>query len=550
MVIFCESVYFRMCFLPPSLPLLLVCVCERVTETQRETHTNLSVAVSCLFPLTMWLQDVFVGLNLSGVLLLTFITLLMMDLLKNRNPPNYPPGPLALPLVGNVFNIDPRQPHIYLTKMAVVHGNVFSMRLGRDKTVFVSGYKMVKEAIVTQADIFVDRPYSPMATRLYSENIGGFFFSNGPLWKRQRRFAIATLRSLGLGRSCLEDSICEESHHLQLEMEGMRGEPFNPAQLFNNAVANIICQMVFGRRFEYDDKNFQTMLKNLIELAHLEGSIWAHLYDAFPTLMKHLPGRHNEIFSNFRSLETLIRGELERHKLDMDPSNPRDYMDAFLIEMKKHREAPELGFDEDNLVLCCLDLFLAGSETTSKTLQWALIYLINNPHIQEKVQLEIDTMVGPARKPSMADRPSMPYTDAVIHEIQRMGNIVPLNGLRRASKDTTLAGYFIPKGTTLMPNLTSVLFDKTEWETPDIFNPAHFLDADGKLVRRDAFLPFSAGKRACLGESLARMELFLFFVNLMQKFSFSTPEGVELSTEGIIGATRSPHPFKIYAMPR
>ena len=134
-------------------------------------------------------------------------------------------------------------------------------------------------------------------------------------------------------------------------------------------------------------------------------------------------------------------------------------------------------------------------------------------------------MVGPGRKPSMADRPSMPYTDAVIHEIQRMGNIVPLNGLRRAGKDTTLAGYFIPKvqgsenqvdlqivqcmyrsesiicvyvyvyvqGTTLMPNLTSVLFDKTEWETPDIFNPAHFLDADGKLVRRDAFLPFSAG---------------------------------------------------------
>ncbi|XP_059923111.1 cytochrome P450 2J4-like isoform X2 [Gadus macrocephalus] len=521
-----------------------------VATPQCHCHTTVSgsgAAAGCYW---FCVKDVFVGLNLSGVLLLTFITLLMMDLLKNRNPPNYPPGPLALPLVGNVFNIDPRQPHIYLTKMAVVHGNVFSMRLGRDKTVFVSGYKMVKEAIVTQADIFVDRPYSPMATRLYSENIGGFFFSNGPLWKRQRRFAIATLRSLGLGRSCLEDSICEESHHLQLEMEGMRGEPFNPAQLFNNAVANIICQMVFGRRFEYDDKNFQTMLKNLIELAHLEGSIWAHLYDAFPTLMKHLPGRHNEIFSNFRSLETLIRGELERHKLDMDPSNPRDYMDAFLIEMKKHREAPELGFDEDNLVLCCLDLFLAGSETTSKTLQWALIYLINNPHIQEKVQLEIDTMVGPARKPSMADRPSMPYTDAVIHEIQRMGNIVPLNGLRRASKDTTLAGYFIPKGTTLMPNLTSVLFDKTEWETPDIFNPAHFLDADGKLVRRDAFLPFSAGKRACLGESLARMELFLFFVNLMQKFSFSTPEGVELSTEGIIGATRSPHPFKIYAMPR
>ncbi|KAA8589292.1 hypothetical protein FQN60_012657 [Etheostoma spectabile] len=101
-----------------------------------------------------------------------------------------------------------------------------------------------------------------------------------------------------------------------------------------------------------------------------------------------------------------------------------------------------------------------------------------------------------------------------------------------------------------MPNLTSVLFDKTEWETPDTFNPGHFLDAEGMFVRRDAFLPFSAGKRACLGEGLARMELFLFVVSLCQKFYFSTLDGLELSTEGVIGATRTPYPFKIYAHAR
>ncbi|KAG7253226.1 hypothetical protein CRUP_020817 [Coryphaenoides rupestris] len=160
--------------------------------------------------------------------------------------------------------------------MAAVYGNVFSMRLGRDKTVFVSGYKAVREALVTQAHVFVERPYSPMATRLYSDSMGGFFFSNGPVWRTQRRFAMATLRRLGLG-SCLENIIWEEIRHLQLEMEDRIGEPFNPTHLFNNAVANIICQMVFGRRFEYEDQHFQTMLKNLIELAHLEGSIWAHV---------------------------------------------------------------------------------------------------------------------------------------------------------------------------------------------------------------------------------------------------------------------------------
>uniref|UniRef100_A0A3P8ST11 Cytochrome P450, family 2, subfamily N, polypeptide 13 n=1 Tax=Amphiprion percula TaxID=161767 RepID=A0A3P8ST11_AMPPE len=498
----------------------------------------------------MWLCDLFLWPDLRGMLLFIFaVLLLVVYFLHKKDPPNFPPGPPALPVLGNVFSIESKQPHIYLTKLADIYGNVFCIRLGRHKTVFVSGWKMVKEALVTQADSFVDRPYSPMVTRIYSGNSAGLFFSNGRVWRRQRRFAMTTLRTFGLAKSSVEQSICDESQHLQEAMEEEEGEPFDPVPLLNNAVANIICQIVFGRRFDYNDHNFQSMLKNLTEMAYLEGSIWALLYDAFPALMKHLPGPHNGIFSSSRCLEASIRREIERHKLELDPSNPQDYIDNFLIEEKHNRNSEE-GFDEGNLALCCLDLFLAGSETTSKTLQWGLIYLIQNPHIQEKVQAEIDRVIGQTRQPTMADKPNLPYTDAVIHEIQRMGNIVPLNGLRMAAKDTMLGGYLIPKGTSVMPNLTSVLFDKNEWETPKTFNPQHFLDAEGRFVRREAFLPFSAGRRACLGEGLARTELFLFFVSLLQRFNFSTLDGVELSTEGITGATRTPFPFKIYAKSR
>uniref|UniRef100_A0A8C9VEK5 Uncharacterized protein n=2 Tax=Scleropages formosus TaxID=113540 RepID=A0A8C9VEK5_SCLFO len=150
----------------------------------------------------------------------------------------------------------------------------------------------------------------------------------------------------------------------------------------------------------------------------------------------------------------------------------------------------------------------------------------------------------------MADRANMPYTDAVIHEIQRMGNIVPLNLVRLTTKDTTLRGYTIPKGTMVMATLHSVLFDETEWETPFTFNPGHFLDAEGNFRRRDAFLPFSAGKRVCLGEQLARMELFLFFTSLLQRFTFSPPPGVEPTLESKVGITHSPKPYKLCAVPR
>uniref|UniRef100_A0A8C5DPG0 Cytochrome P450, family 2, subfamily N, polypeptide 13 n=1 Tax=Gouania willdenowi TaxID=441366 RepID=A0A8C5DPG0_GOUWI len=399
-------------------------------------------------------------------------------------------------------------------------------------------------SIVTQAETFVDRPYSPMVTRIYSGN-SGLFFSNGKVWRRQRRFAMATIRTFALANSSMEQNICSESLHLQ-ESLLCSGQPFDPVPLLNNAVANIICMIVFRRRFDYNDQHFQNMLKKLTDFYCF---LLGQLYDAFPALMKHLPGPHNDIFTSSRSLEAFIRTEIERHKLDLDPSNPRDYIDCFLLE-EKHNRSNDVGFEEENLALCCLDLFLAGSETTSKTLQWGLIYLIKSPNIQEKVQAEIDGVIGQVRQPTMVDKANLPYTDAVIHEIQRMGNIVPLNGLRMAAKDSKLGSYIIPKGTTVMPNLTSVLFDKNEWENPHTFYPEHFLDTEGKFVKREAFLPFSAGKRACLGEGLARMELFLFFVSLLQKFHFSTVEGVELSTEGITGATRTPCPFKVFAKPR
>ncbi|XP_066548420.1 cytochrome P450 2J2 [Amia ocellicauda] len=486
-------------------------------------------------------------LDVRSALVFLFVFLVLADIFKNRAPRNFPPGPVSLPLLGNLWGFDLEKPHLYVTQLAEKYGDVFSIRLG-SRVVFVNGYKLVKEALVNQGDSFTDRPKLPAADVLVKNR--GLVMSNGYSWKQQRRFTLTTLRNFGVGRKSLEDRIVEESRFLNEAIEDEQGKPFDPQYVFSNAISNIICSVVFGDRFEYTDTHFLELLHLIDETLKLQGSTWFQIYNAFPQIMKRIPGPHNKVFSNWETVIAFVKSKIDAHKVDWDPSCPRDYIDCYLDEIEKNKDDPAARFQEDNMCFCVFDLFVAGTETTATTLRWGLLYMIKYPEIQKRVQAEIDRVVGQGRPPSMADRAKMPYTDAVIHEVQRMGNIVPLNVPRAAMKDVTVGGYFIPKGTQIFGNLTSVMFDKNEWENPHTFSPEHFLDSNGNFVRRDAFMPFSAGKRACPGEKLALMELFLFFTSFLQRFNFTGPPGEEPSLEFKMGTTLSPKNLKICAVPR
>ncbi|XP_060722733.1 cytochrome P450 2J2-like [Tachysurus vachellii] len=487
----------------------------------------------------MFLHYLLEYLDFKSCLIGFFVFLLLLDIFRNKNPSNYPPGPWPLPFVGNIFTgLDYKS----INKLAEKYGDVFSLRWGSEKTVFISGHKMVKEALITHLDSFADRPVVPLFDNIYKGI--GIALSNGYLWKNQRKFVITHLRNFGEGKKTLELSIQQESIFLCDAFKAEQG-PFDPQFYLNNAVSNIISALVFGHRFEYHDENFLNILRLDTEAVFLAGLPKTQLYNVFPRLFNYLPGPHQKMFSNYAKIIEFLQVELKKHKEDWDPSNPRDYIDSYLLEVEKRKSDPQAGFNIDTLLVAMLDLFEAGTESSATTLRWGLLFMMKYPEIQKKVQAEIDKVIGQSRQASMADKPYMPYTEAVVHEIQRMGNIVPLGFPKRACKDTVLGGFFIPKGTTVTTNLSSVLNDKNEWETPDKFNPGHFLDDQGQFLKKDAFLPFSAGRRVCVGEQLARMELFLFFTSLLQCFTISPCPGDELCLEGQMGFTYSPKPYRM-----
>lgn len=189
----------------------------------------------------------------------------------------------------------------------------------------------------------------------------------------------------------------------------------------------------------------------------------------------------------------------------------------------------------------------AAFDTTTKTLLWAIILMMNHPEVQEKVQAEIRTVITDNRLVTLSDRVNMPYTNAVMNEMQRYANILPFNFARIVKETVVINGYTLPKGVAVVPQISAILYDESVFENPHDFVPERFLENEKKSVKKfDEMIPFSVGKRSCLGESLARTELFLICVSLMQKFKFSFPpdEGKPVTLSPVCALALGPKPFK------
>ncbi|XP_068136101.1 cytochrome P450 2K6-like [Hyperolius riggenbachi] len=486
------------------------------------------------------------GTILVSIAVILFLTI-VYNKQKQQKGKNLPPGPRPLPIIGSIHLMDMRKPHETFIKLSKKYGPIFTIHLGAMKMVVLCGYDVVKEALVNQADEFANRPKIASHYKVHKDN--GVAFSNGEKWKAMRRFTMSILKDYGMGKKAIEEKITEEAAFLAKTFSSYLGKPFNNQTILNAAVTNIIASMLLNIRFKYDNPTLLKLMKLVNENVRLLGEPTAQLYNMFPTLMDLLPGVHKKISANSQELYRFMQEMLTKQRQDLDVSDQRNIIDACLAKQQEGKAESMLYCSDDNITALMCQLFAAGMETTFTTLRWAILLMIKYPEIQKKVQIEIDGVIGSAR-PRLENKKQMPYTEAVVCEVQRFADIAPSNLPHSTTQDVTLRGYFIPKGTTIIPLLTSVLRDEAYFAKPYEFYPEHFLDADGNFKNNEAFIPFSAGRRSCAGETLAKMELFLFFIGLLQNFTFQAPPGAVVDLTPSPSSMNAPLPQEICAIPR
>uniref|UniRef100_A0A7I4XZB8 Cytochrome P450 n=1 Tax=Haemonchus contortus TaxID=6289 RepID=A0A7I4XZB8_HAECO len=429
----------------------------------------------------------------------------------------YPKGPPPYPFVGNLLSLDFFKIHEEFAKYTKEYGNIFTVYLPKPHVV-ITDFDGVKEAFVKKGDDFIGRSGVFPDTVFQNVENGGVIFSQGENWREQRRASLHILRDFGMGKNLMEEQVLLSAQDFLAHLSSIKNKDEvclrEPIQVF---IGNIINKTLYGFSYEYD--KCDRMMKAAKELNALiegmKGSPLIFLGQFFPIIYRlpvigHLAkGRFVDMTAGLRrTIREDVARALESYSVDQEPEC---LVQAYYQRMQSN---PLLNYD--NLLNVCMDFYTAGMETTTTTLRWATLLFATHPGEQEKVREEILRVVGPEGKPTSSDRQKMPYTNASIQELQRWANILPMNVVHRTVRDTSDGHKF---------------------------RPERFLMEDGVTPNKEAvdhLCPFSMGKRQCAGEALARVELFVGVVSLLQNYRIEPTKGRKIDLEPIFGGILLP----------
>ena len=453
---------------------------------------------------------------------------------KCQKAKNFPPGPPCLPFVDSMPFIPMKVWWTAETPLSDYlndnYGDVAGLH-GNFPVIFISDADILKR--VFKMEEFSARPQAkPFQKARYGDEDGksrGLLFSTGTEWKEQRRFTMRSLKDMGFGKTSMEDSINIEVEKLvNLLKKEHQGKPVSLNSVMNLSIVNALWVLLVGETLPLNDPKLLKIVAavdQFIRQRSMKNSLWARL--GTWAVEKYDP-IYRQFISVTNEIKDMVIPYIKEHQTQQEETagESADYISEYLREIKKNSGDASSSFHgtrgEESLVSSMLDLFLAGTETTTSSLMWGILFLLHHPEVQDNVHQELDRVLGDKKMVAYEERTLLPYTCAVINEIHRHASIVRVALPHSMSKDITVEGYTFPKGTIVFGNLIRIHHDKRYWSHPDTFDPERFYDREKSVCTTNVnLMPFSVGKRYCLGQSLAEKEFFMFFVGLLKAFKFT-----------------------------
>lgn len=497
---------------------------------------------------------------ITVVLIVTVVSLCAAFLYRalsdhRRKYADIPPIGSRWPFVGNRY--DASKTHLVFTDWSKQYGPVFRYQHYGKEIVVLNDFDTIYEALVTKGSDFAGRPRMDRTDYERRNEHSIVWQTYTPKLQFLRKQIHSSLRMYGDGLSRLQEQCGTEIHELICRIRKFDGAPFDSWSLLYDSACNIMLHLALGKRLPYDGEDL-TQLKEVNGLFNhtfgpgssrvLDGLPWLHYMEEYRILKKAI--RLRDQFWKDHGSQSTGSG---------DHTEPVDSVISDLRRLSQDPRYNQYLKHDATLKETFTNLILAGTDTTTTALTCFILILIHHEDVQKLLHDEIDHVIGGSRDPLLGDRAHMPLMEACLLETLRLISHVPLAVPHSTICDTKVAGKHIPKDTTVYINLWAMHHDETFWEQPYSFKYSRFLDSEGHILPahhsiRKRLMAFGAGRRVCLGETLAKNRLFLFGTALLQHFAFTRdPNSTLISYEPrdfTLGIVLHPGSFKVIARNR
>ncbi len=440
-----------------------------------------------------------------------------------------PCGPWGFPLLGSGLQLNFENIPGMLIKWQRKYGDIFSFSLPVNQdVVVVSSDELIYEVLVRRSAEFSTRPESIRLHELFKGCVVGFGHYT-PQWRVLKNALTVSLKRSGESLLVLENTAISAVQEMVEKWKLQSGNIINPNQDISDVVYRNISSLVFHKEFSQKEAKTWAEITNKVVACFSEKAQYLEL---FPWL-RHLPNADWQYLKDTnKEMTSFINNQIKLRMERFDGINPQCTLDALILNQKKYnKEVRESMISDSNITYMCSELMGAGLTSIHRTI-YAMLAILADPdhaHIVKEMQKEIDANIGNETF-RMADKHKLPYVEAFILESHRYWTLSSILNPHAATVDTTLAGFTVPKGTWIWPNVFNLSHDTRYWDYPWKFDPTRFLDKNGQVVPPDHYnryrlLTFSAGLRVCPGQIISRNRLFLIITSIVQNFNLSPAPG-------------------------